>query len=198
MSGLFTCNMGTFHCFPYAIGIFINITINSDGPHPYGIASLDSSLVSQQAYDISLTLHVPRSPTNLHTGNFMLSLTLLSPTYNPLLPANLPPLQQKLTPPIQEQDVLFTSRRPALLTYTSRLISLSSRLAALPLYILGLRKEAEILHVQMAELASFPKGWKNIPGFVHLEIQAGQELQVYDVGVRFVARFGGLRWLMYN
>lgn len=31
-----------------------------------------------------------------------------------------------------------------------------------------------------------------------LELQAGQEVQVYDVRVLFTARFGGLRWLMYN
>jgi hypothetical protein len=50
----------------------------------------------------------------------------------------------------------------------------------------------------MAESQSFIKGWKNVPGYVMLELQAGQEVQVYDVRVLFTARFGGLRWLMYN
>ena len=52
----------------------------------------------------------------------------------------------------------------------------------------------------MAESAAFAKGWKNVPAYVMLEVQPkeGQEVHVYDVRVRFTARFGGLRWLMYN
>jgi hypothetical protein len=50
----------------------------------------------------------------------------------------------------------------------------------------------------MTESQSFSKGWKNVPGFVMLELQAGQEVQVYDARVLFTARFGGIRWLMYN
>ena len=52
----------------------------------------------------------------------------------------------------------------------------------------------------MAESASFPKGWKNAPAYIMLELQPkqGQEVQVYNVRVHFKARFGGLRWLMYN
>lgn len=176
---------------------------SSDGPHPYGITSLDTSLVSQQPYDISLTLHVPRSPPNIHRGNFMLSLSLLSPTYKPLPP----PTDPSPTTPISgatgalslsNSDILFSSRRPTLLTYTSRLVSLSERLLALPLYILGLKHESEILHIPMAESATFPRGRKNIPGFAMLELQAGQEVQVYAAKITFKAKFGGLRWLMYN
>lgn len=131
----------------------------------------------------------------------MLSLSLLSPTYKPLpsttdastlTPANGPTLA------LAREDILFSSRRPALLTYTSRLVSLSERLLALPLYILGLKHESEILHIPMAESASFPRGRKNIPGFAMLELQAGQEVQVYAAKITFKARFGGLRWLMYN
>ncbi|KAH7342211.1 putative adipose-regulatory protein-domain-containing protein [Rhexocercosporidium sp. MPI-PUGE-AT-0058] len=172
-----------------------------DGPHPYGITSLDSSLVSQQAYDITLVLHVPRSPPNLQQGNFMLSLSLLSPTYKPLPSTTDASPLTPITGPtlaLSKGDILFSSRRPALLTYTSRLVSLSERLLALPLYILGLKHESEILHIPMAESASFPRGRKNIPGFAMLELQAGQEVQVYAAKITFKARFGGLRWLMYN
>ncbi|KAH7412604.1 putative adipose-regulatory protein-domain-containing protein [Cadophora sp. MPI-SDFR-AT-0126] len=177
-----------------------------DGLHPYGITSLDNSLVSQQPYDITLTLHVPRSPPNLQRGNFMLSLSLLSPTYKPL-PSPIPTdTSTPLTPlsgpigtlSLSKDDILFSARRPTLLTYTSRLVSLSERLLALPLYILGLKHESEILHIPMAESASFPRGRKNIPGFAMLELQAGQDVQVYAAKITFKARFGGLRWLMYN
>lgn len=64
--------------------------------------------------------------------------------------------------------------------------------------MLGLRQESEMLHIPMAESQAFQKGWKNVPGHLMLELQAGQEVQVYDVRILFTARFGGLRWLMYN
>ncbi|TVY91347.1 Seipin-like protein, partial [Lachnellula willkommii] len=163
-----------------------------DGPHPYGITSLDSSLISQQAYDISLALHVPRSPSNLETGNFMLALTLLSPNHNPIAQETTSPL------PLQPDTILYTSRRPTLLSYTSPLISRATRLLSLPLYILSLKTESEHLSIPMGELITFPKGWTNIPAYALLEIQAGQGIQVYDVSVVFTARFGGMRWLMYQ
>jgi seipin len=130
----------------------------------------------------------------------MLSLSLLPPTYKQPLPLSSMPTPKNLgrTISVSPEEVLLYSRRPAILTYTSRLISLSERIFSLPLYVLGLRQESEILHVPMAESQSFIKGWKNVPGYVMLELQAGQEVQVYDVRVLFTARFGGLRWLMYN
>ena len=50
----------------------------------------------------------------------------------------------------------------------------------------------------MAESAIFKKGRAKVPAYVLLEIQTGQEVQVYDVRIKFKARFGGMRWLMYN
>jgi len=50
----------------------------------------------------------------------------------------------------------------------------------------------------MAESASFKKGYYNVPAYALLELQTGQEVQVYDVRIRFTARFGGLRWMMWN
>ncbi|KAH8598745.1 putative adipose-regulatory protein-domain-containing protein [Bisporella sp. PMI_857] len=171
-----------------------------DGPHPYGIASLDSSLVHEQDYDLSLILHVPRSPSNIALGNFMLSLSLLSSSYKPASQSTTPPstLLPPLSSSILPSDIIFTTRRPAILTYTSRLISLSDRIFSLPLYILGLRRESEVLHIPMAEHASFKRGRSNIPAYILLEIQSGQEVQVYDIRVHFTARFSGLRWMMYN
>jgi hypothetical protein len=172
----------------------------SDGPHPYGIANLDSTIIGDQAYDIALSLHVPRSPPNLAQGNFMLSLSLLSPSYVPPVLSSVPPsiLQESHSSTIPPSQLLFVSRRPAILTYSSRLVSLSSRIFSLPLYILGLKHESEVLHIPMAESAIFKKGRANVPAYVLLELQTGQEVQVYDVRIHFRARFGGLRWLMYN
>ena len=178
----------------------INFIPYSDGPHPYGIAALDSTIVGDQAYDIALSLHVPRSPPNLATGNFMLSLSLLSPAYIPRAPSSVPPtiLQESHSSSISPSQILFLSRRPAILTYTSRLISLSSRILSLPLYMLNLKHESEVLHIPMAESTVFKKGRSNVPAYVLLELQTGQEVQVYNARILFKARFGGLRWLMYN
>jgi seipin len=197
-SGLYIFNIGTL--FPSSTNTEADFIARSDGPHPYGIAALDSTMVGDQAYDIALSLHVPRSPPNLATGNFMLSLSLLSPSYTPPVPSTVPPTitQDSHSSTIATSQILFISRRPAILTYTSRLVSLSSRILSLPLYILGLKHESETLHIPMAESAIFKKGKANVPAYVLLEIQTGQEVQVYDVRIHFKARFGGLRWLMYN
>jgi len=130
----------------------------------------------------------------------MLSLTLLASSYSPPSPTTIPPsiLQPSYSSTILPSDIVFVSRRPALLTYTSRLISLSERFATLPLYVLGFRRESEMLHIPMAEFARFQKGNKNIPAYLLLEMQTGQEVQVYDVRVHFTARFEGLRWMMYS
>lgn len=141
----------------------------------------------------------------------MVSVSLLRNTYTPPLPTpqRLQPLISKASilhkagGPIAElkkEDVLLIMRRPAILTYTSRLVSLGDRLLSLPLYLLGLRKESELLRIPLAELVSFPRGNKggNVPEYALLEIEAGQDVQVYDVKVAFKARFAGLRWWMYN
>lgn len=130
----------------------------------------------------------------------MLSLALLPSSYTPLLPSadSVPPEYTSPLAQVSPSEVIFSSRRPALLTYTSRLVSLSSRLFSLPLYILNLRSESETLLVPMGESTTFLKGWKNIPAYALLEVQAGQEVQIYDVRLNFKARFGGMRRIMYN
>jgi len=50
----------------------------------------------------------------------------------------------------------------------------------------------------MGEMVAFPKGWKNIPAWALLEVEAGNGIQIYDVHIRFSARFSGMRWCMYN
>jgi len=131
----------------------------------------------------------------------MLSLSLLSPSYKlsipPIAPAQADPISPASTT-VSPDELLYFSRRPAILTYTSKLVTLSSQLFSLPLYIIGVKKESEVLHIPMGESATFSRGWKNVPGYAMLEIQAGQEVQVYDVRLHFKARFSGMRWLMYN
>ncbi|CCC09841.1 hypothetical protein SMACR_03397 [Sordaria macrospora] len=67
------------------------------GPNPYGISPLTSyNLKPSQPYDISVTLNLPRSPTNIYreNGNFMVALHLLngSPEIQRVIQPPVPPL----------------------------------------------------------------------------------------------------------
>ena len=55
-----------------------------------------------------------------------------------------------------------------------------------------------MLEVPIFEGVSFVKGWSNIPRSARVSIEADEKMQFYDVGLRFVARFKGLRWLIYH
>lgn len=144
----------------------------------------------------------------------MLSLTLLSSSYNAHPPISGPtqpapklleslPAESHTLPTPTEAQVIFTTRRPALLTYTSRMISLTRRLLSLPLYALSLAHESETLVVGMAESVEFSP---RVPAYALLELQAQTrapsesevKMEVYDARIMFTARFSGLRWLMYN
>lgn len=165
-----------------------------DAPYPHAATSLESSaLSSQQPYDISLELHMPRTPNNLAAGNFMLDLSLLS---RPSSPISSPTLGVALP---NVSTTLAHSRRPAILPYQSPLLSITHNIIALPWHTLGLKDlDADILSVSMFELISFPRGWRNVPAAVRLEIQSDETLQVYNVKVVFRARFEGLRYILYN
>lgn len=152
----------------------------SDG-HPRGIVSLGTDLTSLQPYDITVNLHLPRTPSNLAAGNFMLELSLLSPPSKTLMTLD------------TSSDVLARSLRPAILTYASPIVDTASKVSQLPWYLLGWRKEAETLEVSMMERVEFAKGWRNVPGSLRLEIQSHEQMQIYDATVKFVARFSGLR-----
>ncbi|KAK3945586.1 putative adipose-regulatory protein-domain-containing protein [Diplogelasinospora grovesii] len=168
------------------------------GTHPYGIASLHPPYTSSsgrmkdlQAYDISVSLTLPRSPPNLERGNFMLALHLLYPTI-PQRPGM--DVQKILS---EGWDVLYTSTRPAIMPYTDPMVSTASRVLFLGYHILFPHSETETLVVPMAERLTFPRGGK-LPGSLVLEVQAGQNLQVYKTEVTLTAQLSGLRWVMYN
>ena len=158
----------------------------SSNGHPHGTASFSTHLIPLQPYDISLYLHLPRSPANLAAGNFMLDLALLAPSTGTLLP-------QSLASTNASDSVLALSRRPAILTYASHIVHTANTLTGLPWYVLGWRKESEVLEVSMFEGVMFAKGWRNVPDRVQVIVEGGEDMQFYEVGVKVVARFGGLR-----
>ncbi|KAL5002306.1 putative adipose-regulatory protein-domain-containing protein [Aspergillus recurvatus] len=155
--------------------------------HPWGVAALDSGLISYQAYDVHVELELPRTPSNLATGNFMLDLTLLS---HSLMSARTG--GNTTAPPISH------SRRPAILTYASPLIDISSKVSFMPLYVLGWKREAERLVVPMMEGIEFSRGAHKVPETLRLEVQSDEKMQFYSAKVKFRASFTGLRWIMYH
>ena len=165
-----------------------------DGPHPYAFTPVDSTaLISQQPYDVSLQLHVPRTPTNLAAGNFMLDLSLIT------RPTTSSTASDSSTLISNTSTILFHSRRPAILPYQSPLLALSNTVISLPWHTVGLLDlDADSLSIPMFESLSFARGWKNIPNAAKIELQSDQTLQVYSARIVFQAQFQGLRYVIYN
>lgn len=175
---------------------------------PHGTVALNPDIVSQQQYDVSIELTLPRTPTNTALGNFMLDVRLYAP--NSDRPASyLGDLHTTTT--TTSSQLLAHARRPAILTYLSREVDLVTRATQLHWYLLGWRREEEILVVPVFEKIEFTRGRKNLPSILRLELQVPfaphstdsnnynvRTLQVYDAKVTFRARFRGLRYLMYN
>lgn len=142
--------------------------------------------MSSQPYDVAVILDMPRTPKNLDIGNFMVDLTLYArQTGGSVIP-------------VETSNPISQSRRPAILTYSSPLVDLARRVLRLPLYMLGWRREAEILEVPMMEKVEFPRGTKNLPQSLRLEIQSSSEVQIYSARVEFRARFTGLRYVFFT
>lgn len=90
-------------------------------------------------------------------------------------------------------DPIAQSRRPAILTYASPMVDTAKKLTFMPFYLAGWRREAETLEVRMLERIEFPRGWRNLPGSLRLEIHSDERMQVYNVQVHFKATLTGLR-----
>ena len=95
-------------------------------------------------------------------------------------------------------SLLARSRRPATLTYLSPLVDTASTLSGIPFYVLGWKTESEVLEVPMFESVEFSKGWMNVPRFLKVVVEADEKMQFYEIGVKITAKFGGLRWIIYN
>ncbi|KAI2721646.1 hypothetical protein DTO013E5_788 [Penicillium roqueforti] len=167
------------------VGLQREVHLQFGDGNPWGTATFDSEFVALQPYDVSVTLELPRTPSNLDTGNFMLDLTLFSsrPASSLLLGPNSAPISQ--------------ARRPAIMTYASPLVDVARRVARMPLYVVGWRRESETLEVPMMEQLEFAKGAQNLPQSLRLEIQSYSDMQIYTARVEFRARLTGLRWIMY-
>ncbi|KAI1208298.1 putative adipose-regulatory protein-domain-containing protein [Annulohypoxylon truncatum] len=167
------------------------------GVNPYGVTSLSSNLMLEQAYDVSVELTVPRSPTNLQRGNFMVALfAMKSVPDNPAFTFSFSKAMENLYSHVREDNVVFMSRRPTLIPYTDPFVSMASRFLFLFYHILYPDQgETTTLTVPMGELVEFKDV---LPLSFLLDVQAGQTLQVYSATITLVARLTGIRWAMYN
>ncbi|KAL0934204.1 cell division control protein [Colletotrichum truncatum] len=169
------------------------------GVNPFGIATVPTSkLRTQQEYDVSVTLSMPRSPANSNRGNFMVALYFLD--------AGLPSTDSSFVQPhtlpepyghFDDKTVLFSSRRPTLVPYQDPLISMASRILFLLYHILVSNSQTCVLTIPMAERAELSKG-SVLPSSAYLEIQGGQTIETYHASITLTARLRGLRWLMYR
>jgi seipin len=152
------------------------------GRHLHATVALPvGCLVSGQPYDVKLHLNMPRTPVNADAGNFMLGLQLMAP------------VSSSWTKAVEGVEVIAASRRPAILTYYSPLIQHVHNFVALPLYVIGWRKESETLAVSLIEGVEFPRGWQNIPTEARVEISSPNHLQLYNAKLSFKTRLKGLR-----
>lgn len=174
--------------------------------NPYGVTSLSGANFKEyQDYDISVTLKLPNSPTNLARGNFMLALYLLDDAQAPAskimsavtgsnpMPTSVPAPKSVLN----DKNIIFMSTRPAIIPYTDPLVSLAKRVLLLAYHVFVPASETTRLVVPMIERLEFRPG-KMMPTSLVLDVQAGQSLQVYDVLVTVTAQLGGLRWFMHT
>ncbi|KAI8631378.1 putative adipose-regulatory protein-domain-containing protein [Xylariaceae sp. FL1651] len=175
------------------ISIPIYLQYNA-GLNPYGVTSLSSNLMLEQAYDVSVELTLPRSPANLERGNFMVALyAMKSKPDNPAFAFSVPsdPYEH-----VTNNNVVFSSRRPALIPYQDSLVSTASRILFLLYHIIFSHvSQTTTLVIPMGELVEFRDV---LPLSILLDVQAGQTLQVYSCTITLVARLTGIRWFMYN
>ena len=191
LRGQSICNLG--RDLLTALSPFRHLILTYRNGDPYGTADLTSTLASQQPYDVILLLHLPRTPSNIAAGNFMLDLSLLAPQTP--APSNI------VTSTIYGNtsvSVITRSQRAAILTYASPIVDTAKTFTGLPWHVLGWKKESELLEINMFEGVEFAKGWANLPQSVKVVVKADEKMQFYEVGIRMIARFGGLRWILYN
>lgn len=165
--------------------------------HPFGIATLMSpQLKTEQEYDVSVTLSMPKSPVNMEMGNFMVRMLLIGDKGNGDL-AKEALEYARGRKQITGKNVLYKVRRPALAPYSDPMVSLVSRLLWLGYHVLFPASQAMEMSVQLAERVSFAKD-ALVPASAYIEVEAGGAIQIYKASVTLTAQLRGLRWAMHH
>ncbi|CAG8507769.1 6847_t:CDS:10 [Ambispora leptoticha] len=131
-------------------------------------------LTADQAYDVTIDLHVPNSERNVKLGNFMIFLELNSAKKN--------------------NETVHRSSRSTILHKQSELLRVMSTIWRLPPLLLGWTKEDQMLHVKMFENMIEDLDRPISHAYVTIDEPL---LETYEVKIRLDAHFKGLRYFMY-
>jgi seipin len=170
-----------------SIPLYFQYGVHAAGNVPYAIADVPSgTLISQQPYAVTVDLSIPRTPTNLDGGVFMVDVRLLG-AFSALAqpPETLKQLLGNMTSLGGEgHTVLQHSRRPSMLRYRSRSLSFARDAVFAPLYLLGFKDlDSDNVKVKLWEAAVFSRGSSNVPTALRVEIAAsGASTGTADAG----------------
>ena len=151
---------------------------------------------TQQEYDFSVLLSMPRSVPNVERGNFMVTMNLLDRGWDYQLAES----AQRLSGTddmFDQHKILFGSRRAALVPYVDPVVSLAHRILFLFYHMLFPSSQTCDLAVQLAQKVVFPRG-SMVPLSAYIEVEGGQAIQVYRATLTITAQLRGLRWLMFH
>ncbi|KAI7854643.1 putative adipose-regulatory protein-domain-containing protein [Circinella umbellata] len=145
---------------------------------PLGVVDLThgksyAPLRHEQAYDVSIRLHVPTSDINFDLGNFMIKTWLQT----------------------ADGTSVVHSSRPAILRYqskTQRILHVFAK--ALPLLV-GLSEESQVITVPLIKGYMEDKSKSVTQATVSVSTN---QLQLYDANIHVIADFRGLRHYMYH
>ncbi|BFZ65249.1 hypothetical protein YB2330_006412 [Saitoella coloradoensis] len=161
------------------------------------LRDISPSLYPDQPYDVSLSLLVPPSSTNLALGNFMVTLEIHA---YPLPPPPSPPTTSEiLTDP---SAILARTTKPGLLQYKSPIERTLSDIIKSPLYLTGLSQQIEHVNIPLLDSWSFPGGlFSSTPAAARLEISSpssSTHLQIASAHLTFSTHYRGLRWFLHH
>ncbi|KAK8146634.1 hypothetical protein G3M48_002771 [Beauveria asiatica] len=139
---------------------------------------------------------MPRSPANLDRGNFMVSLHLIDSGDQNTIGARADEFARSHIG-FGVSKVLFSSRRPVLMPYVDPLVSLTSRVLLMAYHLLSSNSQRHTLTVKLAERVSFSKDSLK-PAAAYIEVEAGQDIQIYSTQLTLTAQLRGLRYLMVH
>ncbi|KAG5519777.1 hypothetical protein PMAC_000050 [Pneumocystis sp. 'macacae'] len=130
--------------------------------------SSEKRFANGQFYNIFLELFMPQSKLNFDIGNFMINVKLFS-----------------------ELGVFITSSRPAILTFSSSLLTKLRTLIMLPILLLGFLREEERLVIPMIERFKYHKARETMLKSVNITFS--DNIQVYSSTLIFSAQLQGIR-----
>lgn len=152
--------------------------LNSDGPCSFPSAHVPLTRKQQllmvgQAYRVLVNVEMPESPQNLDLGMFMVCAEMRD----------------------SELNLRAHSCRSAMMRYRSPLIRSLTTWTMSPLYVFGFREEFQRLSVDVFN--QYLENYQHPITDVYITIKS-QKIQFYNVSLRIVADFTGLRYVIYN